>query len=356
MQVNARDNEISAHKETIKAVNKGREQLQEELNAEIERLKADKEQVEVALQEDIENLEAQLKELNDFKSQKMGIEREIEELRANMVSMSDAHKSELEAQTQEYTAQRDKLRSDMLRRLKRTRDELFRLTDEQLHNKMHQTIKENEKLTLELEMYARESKQLLAANQQLATENASVKRSLDLQNSTTEELIRKSQTQQANIKQLTAKVKKLEASVESQKTVNAVDQSKRVVELNETVNRQYDLILELKTEVCSAHAWGVWWQLGVCRSRTLPGSIAGLPSFGCGRFVGRQQSPALLQNAPQAGHQSPPSGTSIPLYGSRLNLKTHTVSETENRTSCLTTLVRQSQSVAVSQTSAISVG
>ena len=39
-----------------------------------------------------------------------------------------------------------------------------------------------------------------------------------------------------------------------------------------------------------------------------------------------------------------------------LNLKTHTVSETENRTSCLTTLVRQSQSVAVSQTSAISVG
>ena len=39
-----------------------------------------------------------------------------------------------------------------------------------------------------------------------------------------------------------------------------------------------------------------------------------------------------------------------------LTLKTHTVSETENRTSCLTTLVRQSQSVAVSQTSAISVG
>ena len=39
-----------------------------------------------------------------------------------------------------------------------------------------------------------------------------------------------------------------------------------------------------------------------------------------------------------------------------LNLKTHTVSETENRTSCLTTLVTQSQSVAVSQTSAISVG
>ena len=33
-----------------------------------------------------------------------------------------------------------------------------------------------------------------------------------------------------------------------------------------------------------------------------------------------------------------------------LNLKTHTVSETENRTSCLTTAVRQSQSVAVSQT------
>ena len=32
-----------------------------------------------------------------------------------------------------------------------------------------------------------------------------------------------------------------------------------------------------------------------------------------------------------------------------LNLKTHTVSETENRTSCLTTLVRQSQSVAVSR-------
>ena len=44
------------------------------------------------------------------------------------------------------------------------------------------------------------------------------------------------------------------------------------------------------------------------------------------------------------------------LCQTRLTLKTHTVSETENRTSCLTTLVRQSQSVAVSQTSAISVG
>ena len=43
------------------------------------------------------------------------------------------------------------------------------------------------------------------------------------------------------------------------------------------------------------------------------------------------------------------------LCQTRLTLMTHTVSETENRTSCLTTLVRQSQSVAVSQTSAISV-
>ena len=38
------------------------------------------------------------------------------------------------------------------------------------------------------------------------------------------------------------------------------------------------------------------------------------------------------------------------LCQTRLNLKTHTVSETQNRTSCLTTAVRQSQSVAVSQT------
>ena len=36
------------------------------------------------------------------------------------------------------------------------------------------------------------------------------------------------------------------------------------------------------------------------------------------------------------------------LCQTRLTLKTHTVSEIENRTSCLTTLVRQSQSVAVS--------
>ena len=35
------------------------------------------------------------------------------------------------------------------------------------------------------------------------------------------------------------------------------------------------------------------------------------------------------------------------LCQTRLTLKTHAVSETENRTSCLTTLVRQTQSVAV---------
>ena len=44
------------------------------------------------------------------------------------------------------------------------------------------------------------------------------------------------------------------------------------------------------------------------------------------------------------------------LCQTRLNLKMHTVSGTENRTSCLTTLVRQSQSMAVSQRPVISVG
>ena len=55
---------------------------------------------------------------------------------------------------------------------------------------------------------------------------------------------------------------------------------------------------------------------------------------------------------------TPPQGLSASLFAmpNPVDPKTHTASETENRTSCLTALVRPSQSVAVSQTSAISIG
>jgi len=248
-EVNARDVEIAQHKETIKGLTKAGEQIEEQLNEEIARVTAERDELEARLQETIEQLEAQLKELNDFKESKLLIEKEIAELRAKLESMKVTHKVELEEKVKDYTLEQDRLRTDMLRRLKKTRDELFRLTDEQLHSKMHQTIKENDKLTRELEMYARESKQLLESNQKLATENANLKIELALQNSSTEELIRKSQAQQSQIKSLNGKLKGLEQTQLVTKEVTDDDEDKKVTELMGTVDQQYGLIMDLKREV-----------------------------------------------------------------------------------------------------------
>ena len=83
-----------------------------------------------------------------------------------------------------------------------------------------------------------------------------------------------------------------------------------------------------------------------------PIALGGLGGGGGGDLFKKQTNANQRQCTPQ-------SGISASLFSTPNLVKpqdTHTVSETENRTSCLTTLVKQSQSVAVSQTSAISVG
>ena len=94
----------------------------------------------------------------------------------------------------------------------------------------------------------------------------------------------------------------------------------------------------------------------LCQGRGRLGGQGGCGAWDCGWSM---PSPYPPPPPPPHHHiQSHEAGPFHHLYSlcqTRLILKTHTVSETENRTSCLTTLVRQSQSVAVSQTSAIGV-
>lgn len=191
-------------------------ELQESHKNDIERLafrhKKDLEAMEI----DKNALRSKLSELNEFIIEKSQTEAKIRKLEQTIEEQAVKMKRELEDLELEKIKATEKLRRDMLYKLKETKQNLLALNDEQLHTTTRLTVLENHRLTTELEYQSKQTEKLMIRNSKLEEQVVTLKRDIEIHKQVESELAKRSHFCQKLIKRLNAKVKQLEEDATNQ--------------------------------------------------------------------------------------------------------------------------------------------
>ena len=140
-----------------------------------------------------------------------------------------AHVSELERRN---IAEKNRLKKEMLRKVKETKRSLLAMTEDQLHTTTKRTILENEQLTTELHYQSKVTEKLIKQNNEVLVQNRALRRQIELHEETERMLATRTNFLQKLVKKLNDKMKDEE------------DNQNKVV--NRFGNREHDMIEELE--------------------------------------------------------------------------------------------------------------
>lgn len=104
----------------------------------------------------------------------------------------------------------EKLKKDMVLKIKETKQNLLLLNDEQLHTTTRLTVLENHRLTTELNYQCRQTEKLIETNIELENLAAEQKREIEIHHQVQSDLAKRTHLSQKTIKELNAKLKELE--------------------------------------------------------------------------------------------------------------------------------------------------
>ena len=76
--------------------------------------------------------------------------------------------------------EKERLKKEMLIKIKETKQNLLSMTEDQLHTTTKRTIMENEQMTTELQYQSKETEKLLVASKRLGAENKRLKRDIEI--------------------------------------------------------------------------------------------------------------------------------------------------------------------------------
>ena len=139
------------------------------------------------------------------------LERELDEKSRKIESDALAHQTAISDLERKHVQEKDRLKTEMLYKLRETKANLLKMTDNQLDTTTKRTIAENEQMSSELAWQSKETEKLIKKNDKLMSENGSLKRELSLQKQTQEEFARKVNVYQKTIKTLLARLNELDS-------------------------------------------------------------------------------------------------------------------------------------------------
>eukprot|EP00002_Diphylleia_rotans_P037200 TRINITY_DN828_c0_g1_i11.p1 TRINITY_DN828_c0_g1~~TRINITY_DN828_c0_g1_i11.p1 ORF type:complete len:408 (+),score=99.80 TRINITY_DN828_c0_g1_i11:812-2035(+) len=117
--------------------------------------------------------------------------------------------SELE---RKIVQEKDRLKKEMLNKIKEAKANLLKMTDSQLASTTKRTILENEQMTNELAYQSKRTTELVQKNEALKKENQTLRRNMDLMTQEQEEVAKRNNSSQKVIKMLLNKLKAMESS------------------------------------------------------------------------------------------------------------------------------------------------
>eukprot|EP00756_Hemistasia_phaeocysticola_P067256 Hpha_TRINITY_DN9825_c0_g2::TRINITY_DN9825_c0_g2_i1::g.81541::m.81541 len=235
-------------RQDIAAQEDERKAVEQELNTQMEQMRDDWQREEETLRAEISDAKARLDSVEEFKKMKDAMTRDIETLRQQVEDRQARHKEDVDRLREQHREEREKLRGDMVNKWRKTRLQVYKLTEDHLQTKTQQTIQENERLTRELDVYARECREMMCQNESLVEARGQAKRALELSEKMCEELMKKNQHQQRAIRSLVGQLKQVEQRTETREQQSGSEQHLQVQALNETVDKQYEIVIDLKRE------------------------------------------------------------------------------------------------------------
>ena len=158
------------------------------------------------------------------------------------------HTKDVDELERERIKATEKLKKDMLYKIKETREHVMALNDEQLHTTTRFTILENHRLTTELEYQSKQTEKLMKRNTQLEEQAASFKRAIDSHKQVESELAKRSHYCQKIIKKLNSKVKELEDEILNNKKITITQGDDLDIRQDSKMSEELVRFLENKLE------------------------------------------------------------------------------------------------------------
>lgn len=125
--------------------------------------------------------------------------KDLENVRATLVKTTENleqekkdRRNEVNEKEREKIQATEKLRKDMLYKIKETKANLLALNDEQLQTTTRLTILQNHQLTTELEYQSKQTEQLLFKNNKMKTQIETLKRDIEIHKEVEKELAKRS--------------------------------------------------------------------------------------------------------------------------------------------------------------------
>lgn len=167
----------------------------------------DSAQLNVAkLQEEINQHKASLAKVHKFIAEKAELEGKLLESTRALEESSASHQTLVSDLERKHVQEKDRLKKEMLMKLRETKANLLKMTDNQLDATTKRTIAENEQMSSELAWQSRETEKLIRRNDKLASENSALKRELALNRQAEEEMAKKINVYQKTIQTLMTKL------------------------------------------------------------------------------------------------------------------------------------------------------
>ena len=158
------------------------------------------------------------------------------------------HQKDVEEMDRERIKATEKLKKDMLYKIKETREHVSALNDEQLHTTTRFTILENHRLTTELEYQSKQTEKLITRNSQLEEQSAAFKRDIEIHKQVEAELAKRSHYCQKIIKKLNVKIKELEDELLTSKRVSKMENDDLDLKQDSKMSEELVRFLENKLE------------------------------------------------------------------------------------------------------------
>jgi len=201
------------------------------------------------LEERLVTIQVSYNELAHFRDQKEKLMRDMEVVEEALKTEKMEREKEVEKMRKAANDERRKTRDAMILKLRQTRDELFQLTDEHRNLKAQQTVRENERLLRDVTKYEKEVSFLMERNNELSAEVGTLSHHLSVDRDTNAHLVRRTHAQDKMVGVLSDKLRALEAEGEERRSALDTERQRKIAALSETVDKQYDIILELKQEL-----------------------------------------------------------------------------------------------------------
>lgn len=167
------------------------------------------------------------KELNEMENEKSGLDHDLDNLKATKTRQIDMEANlrlleltikqekkdrmiEVNEMEREKIQATEKLRKEMLYKIKETKANLLALNDEQLQTTTRLTILQNHQLTTELENQSKQTEELLTKNNKMRGQIDKIKRDIAIHKEVEKELAKRSHFCQRVIKKLKGNVEMLE--------------------------------------------------------------------------------------------------------------------------------------------------